>query len=462
MNPLPRRPIVQVYQIVSGRHFLTRLDELNRAQWYSKEALLALQQTKLHRLLTYAYQYVPYYRRLFDQVGFRPDAALSDMASLHKLPILTKATIHDNFDALLTTENKRRTEMSRLTTGGSTGHPLVFMQDANFRDYVTADIHRHLGWAGWQFGQIHAYIWGANFEVKASQAIRARLMNWALNRFVTNAYVLSEESMSAFAAQVRRYRPRLLFGYPSSLHRFAEFVRERSLDDIKFDAIFASAEVLYPDQRRFIEEVFGGKMFNRYGTRELGGISCECGAHTGLHASIDNNYIEILRDLDSNQPAQPGETGHIIVTNLNNYGMPFIRYSIEDMGAWSTLDGCPCGRQLPMMDLVQGRRIDMFKAKDGHSVWGGFASPLFGMEGVKQFQLVQKRLDLVVARIVKEGQLELDETRLAEIERTVHTALGDDVRVEFEFPAEIPVLASGKYRYAISELDNPNKGSVIS
>ena len=81
------------------------------------------------------------------------------------------------------------------------------------------------------------------------------------------------------------------------------------------------------------------------------------------------------------------------------------------------------------MDLVQGRRIDMFKTRDGRSVWGGFASPLFGMKGVKQFQLVQKSLDLVVARIVKDG--ELDPARLAEIERTVHIALGDHVTVEF-------------------------------
>jgi phenylacetate-CoA ligase len=458
MSGLPRRPIIQIYQAVSGRRFLTRLDELNRTQWASASELLVLQQKKLHRLLTYAYEYVPYYRRIFDQVGFRPDHILTNPASLRHLPILTKAIIHENFEDLLTTETKRRASLSHLTTGGSTGHPLTFMQDANFRDYVTADIHRHLGWAGWKLGQVHAYIWGASFEVKASQAIRARLMNWVLNRFVTNAYVLSEEGMGAFADQVRRSRPRILFGYPSSLYRFAEFIREASMDDIKFEAIFASAEVLYPAQRRLIEEVFGGRMFNRYGTRELGGISCECQAHTGLHASIDNNYIEIVRDLSSNESTQPGEPGQIIVTNLNNQGMPFIRYSIEDMGAWSTLGRCPCGRELPLMELVQGRRIDMFRTRDGRSVWGGFASPMFGMKGVKQFQLVQKTLDLVVARIVKEGPL--DETRLDEIEQTIHIALGDQVKVVFEFPDDIPVLDSGKYRYAISELNVPQPEKV--
>lgn len=450
MNAFMRRQVMHVYQLATGRRVLTCLDELNRNQWLSRDELLALQRRKLHQVLVYAYHHIPYYRRTFDQAGFRPDEVLTDLAALHKIPVLTKAIIRENYDDMVTAEPNRRASMSRLTTGGSTGHPLVFMQDSNFRDYVTADIHRHLGWAGWQFGQRHAYIWGANFEVPTSQSLRTRLMDLTLNRFTINAYVLSDETMCAFADRVRREHPLILFGYASSLYRFAQFVRQKDLKDIRFQGIFSSAEVLYPMQRSYIEETFGCKMFNRYGTRDLGGVACECDGHAGLHASIDNNYIEILRDLDSNEPTQPGETGHIIVTNLNNWGMPFIRYSIEDMGAWSTMDDCPCGRKLPLMELVQGRRIDMFKTRDGRSVWGGFASPMFGMKGVKQFQLVQKTLDLVVARVVKEGPL--DEARLAEIERTVQTALGEHVEVKFEFPDEIPVLDSGKYRYAISEL----------
>jgi phenylacetate-CoA ligase len=447
MNSFPRLQAIKLYDKVTGRRFLERLDELNRTQWLSRDELLSLQRNKLHRLLESAYEYVPYYRRLFDRVGFQPSDVLTDLSSMQKIPVLTKATIRDNFDDLLTTNPQRREQMSSLTTGGSTGHPLVFMQDNDFRDYVTADIHRHLGWAGWELGQVHAYIWGANFEVKASQSVRVKLMNWALNRFVTNAYVLSEESMSAFAAQIRHHRPRILFGYPSSLYRFAEFVRERGFDDIKFDGIFASAEVLYPVQRQLIEEVFDGRMFNRYGTRELGGLGCECEAHSGLHASIENVYIEILQD---GRPAKAGQTGDIIVTNLNNRGMPFIRYSIEDMGAWHVEDRCPCGRELPMMDLMLARQIDMFKTRDGRAVWGGFASPMFGMKGVKRFQLVQKSLDHVVARIVKDEAL--DEAKLSEIEHTVKIALGDHVNVEFEFPDEIAVYDSGKYRYAICEI----------
>jgi phenylacetate-CoA ligase len=449
MSSLWRRQAIKLYDLATHRQFLKRLDELNKTQWLSRDELLKLQRDKLYRLLKYAYEHIPYYQRVFDQVSFRPEEVLTDLNSMHKIPLINKSIIRQNFEDLCTSETKRREAMSYLTTGGSTGQPLKFLQDPNFRDHVTADLHRHLGWGGWDLGQVHAYIWGANFEVASSQAFRTRMMDFILNRFVTNAYVLSDESMHAFAEKVRHYRPKLAFCYPSSLYRFGEFVREHSYHDIKFEAMFSSAEVLYPAQRQFIEETFGGKMFNRYATRELACISCECNAHNGMHVSVENVYVEILKD---GQPAAPGETGDVIVTNLNNYGMPFIRYSVGDLGAWSRQESCPCGRQLPLMELVQGRRIDMFKTRDGRAVWGGFASPLFGMKGVEQFQLVQKSLDYVVARIVKNG--ELDQAGLAKIERTVKIALGDQVQVQFEFPEQIGVYDSGKYRYAISEVQD--------
>jgi phenylacetate-CoA ligase len=456
VNSILRRQAIQLYDKVNGRRLLACLDELNRTQWLSRHELLDLQRRKLHQLLQYACEHVPYYGRLFDSISFRPDDVLADLNSMHRIPILTKAIVRENYDALLTTDPQRRKQMTTLTTGGSTGHPMIFMQDNDFRDNVTADLHRHLGWAGWKIGEPHAYIWGASFEVQASQAIRARAMNWVLNRFVTNAYALSKESMSRFITQVRRRRPSILMGYPSSLYAFAEFLDEYGIDDIQFDAVFSSAEVLYPAQRQVLEGTFGGRVFDRYGTRELGGIGCECEAHAGLHTSVENVYIEILRD---GEPAKTGEVGDLVVTNLNNYGMPFLRYGIEDVGAWRVQNICPCGRDLPMMDLVQGRRVDMFHTRDGRAVWGGFASPLFGMPGIKQFQLVQKSFDLVLARIVKDENL--DQAKLVEIERCVKAALGDHVVTKFEFPDEIAVYESGKYRYVLSALEEVQRDGSL-
>jgi phenylacetate-CoA ligase len=184
----------------------------------------------------------------------------------------------------------------------------------------------------------------------------------------------------------------------------------------------------------------------------LGGIACECQAHTGLHLSAENNYVEILCD---GRPALEGETGDIIVTNLNNWGMPFIRYSIEDAGAWHAEKTCACGRAAPMLAGVEGRIVDSFKTQDGRTAWAGFAGA--GYSGlahpaIKQFQIVQKSVDLMLVRLVKDGQV--PQSTLDELTRTFKTAFGENVQVAFEFPDEIPVLPSGKHRYAISELDH--------
>jgi phenylacetate-CoA ligase len=442
---------LKLHELVTGRQILARMRELERTQWLGYEELMTLQRAKLQRLVEYVYQYVPYYQRTFDQAGFHPDDLREDLTSLRRLPILTKAIIRENFEEMLTTEPRRRRQLSKVVTSGSTGHPLIFMQDNGFRDGVTADIQRHVGWAGWRLGQPHAYIWGANFEVIASESLRTRFINWTWNRFVVNAFLLNDEILASFTEQVRRKHPRILFGYASSLYRFAQFVRSGPQRDITFDGVFSSAEVLLPAVRQFIEDTFQCKVFNRYGTKELGGIACECEAHTGLHLSAENNYVEILND---GRPVVPGETGDIIVTNLNNLGMPFIRYSIEDAGAWHQGVDCPCGRAAPRLQTVQGRIVDAFRTRDGRTAWAGFAGA--GYSGlahpaIKQFQIVQKSVDLMVVRLVRDG--EVPQSTLDELTRTIHIAFGDNVEVEFEFPDEIPVLPSGKHQYAISELN---------
>lgn len=444
-----RRQAISLYQTLTGRRFLSRMDELDKSQWLSREELLALQQRKLHRLLQYAYTHVPYYKRLFDQVSFQPDDMLRDPATFEKIPFLTKPLVPKHFDELITTEAKRRNSMTRLSTAGSTGQPLAFMQDTSFRDHTTAELHHHLTWSGWKFGQPHAYIFGASFEASYARNLRAQLMNLLLNRFVTNAYVLSEESMQAFAAQAMRRRPRLLFGYASSLYRFAQFLCDHPRYDLGFvDAVFSTSEVLYPAQRQLIQDTFGCRAFNRYATRELGALACECQAHSGLHVAVENVYIEILQD---GRPARPGASGDIFVTNLNNYGMPFIRYQLADVAAWHPDVGCSCGRAHPKMQVVEGRHNDMFRTRDGGMVWGGIGNPLWSMDGVRKFQFIQKTFDYVVVRIVKDGPLSQEQR--AEVEKAVKTALGDHVKLDFEFPEEIPVGRSGKHRYQICEID---------
>ena len=445
------RAALRMHEQITGRHILKKLEELNCTQWLSRDELLALQRAKLQGLLEYAYEYVPYYQRTFDEVGFKPSDIHQDISSFTKLPILTKSIIRENRNDLLTTEPDLRRRLSKLSTSGSTGQPLIFMQDSDFRDAVTADIQRHMGWAGWELGDLQALIWGAPIRPTLPKKLRARLIDWVWNRFQTDAFVMTDKTMTAFAQRVRRQKPPILFGYATSLYRFAQFIRQSPFQDMTFKGIFSSAELLLPSVRDFIENTFRCRVFNRYGTLELGGVACECGAHTGLHVSVENNYAEILCN---GYPAEPGEVGDIIVTNLNNRGMPFIRYSIGDAGAWYLGEKCPCGRVSPMLQAIEGRIVDSFKTGDGRIVWAGFAGAAFHCldnPAIKQFQVVQKSLDNIVVRLVPDG--EIPRPVLDEITHAIQVIFGVKVKVNFEFPDAISPLPSGKHRYAVSELN---------
>ncbi len=323
------------------------------------------------------------------------------------------------------------------------------MQDSNFRDMVTADIQRHLGWAGLKPGDVHALIWGAAYHRSLKVKIRKYLIDRVWNRFQMNAFKLSEANMAAFAKQVQRRSPRLLFGYAASINQFAHFIRHSPFKDISFDSIVVTAELLLPSARQNIEETFRGKAFNRYGTLDLGGVACECPAHTGLHVSLENNFVEILC---GGSQARPGEVGEIIVTNLNNLGMPFIRYSIDDAGAWYEGGDCPCGRQMPMLDRIEGRITEMFITRDGRSIRAAFSSGFkcLAHPAIRQFQVIQKSLDEFTLRLVTSE--DLPQAILENIARSFQVVFGETARVNIEFLEEIPALPSGKHAYAVSEV----------
>ena len=331
MKGIFNRSIINLYDHAAGRGILSTLDELKRSQWLSQDELHAMQQAKLKRLLHYAYRFVPYYRKTFDQVSFHPDDFERSPESFYQLPILTKPIIREHWDEMQTTEPERRRQLSRLSTSGSTGQPLIFMQDPVFRNAVTADIQRNMEWCGLKLGELQAFIWGLPLKRSLKQAARTRLIDAVWNRFFLNAFAMTEPAMHAFARRIQSQKPAVLFGYATSIYRFAQFVEQHSYSGITFRGIYASAEQLMPSVRNYIESVFPCRVFNRYGTLELGGVACECEAHTGMHLSMENNWVEIL---DQGMPAADGVMGDLIVTNLNNLGMPFIRYSIGDVAAW--------------------------------------------------------------------------------------------------------------------------------
>jgi phenylacetate-CoA ligase len=170
-----------------------------------------------------------------------------------------------------------------------------------------------------------------------------------------------------------------------------------------------------------------------------------------MHISFENNFVEILQE---GCPTTPGEVGNLIVTNLNNFGMPFIRYSIDDSASWSLSDHCQCGRESPKLSRLEGRVVDTFQTPDSRIAWSGFAGAAFhclAHPSIREFQVVQKSLNRMIIRLVPFGEVPNDV--LEEIKQAIWMVFGETMIVEFEFLQAISPLSSGKHCYAISELN---------
>lgn len=444
-----RRQGFEFYDKVTGHDILSTLDKLDRTQWLSSDELETLQMRRLQSLLEYACMYVPHYRRLFDQIGFRPGDLESDPASFQRIPPVSKAYIRDHADEFFTTEPGRRKGLSQDATTGSTGEPFIFWEDRHCQNCAVASTLRHHTWCGWQPGQLRLYLWGIPYDMTLKQKLRLKARNLAWNLVFANAFNPSDENMSDWAELIRKRKPKLLHGYASALYSFAYFVHENGWDDVRLPAVYPTSGVLYSYQRELIEEAFQCQVFDRYATQEVSGIACECEAHTGMHLCTETNYVEILDE--NNIPAKDGEAGNVVVTNLTNYVFPFIRYHQGDIARISTRQ-CTCGRGQPMLEKVEGRVHEMFRTSDGRQValWG-IDYPFRDMEGVRKFQLVQKSLDHIVVRVVKDGPM--NQTQRAAVEKVITLALGDQSKIDYEFPDEIPPARSGKHRYLICEID---------
>jgi phenylacetate-CoA ligase len=266
------------------------------------------------------------------------------------------------------------------------------------------------------------------------------------------AFELSPANLDRFVAEIRRFRPRMLFGYPSSLALIAQHAQAAgvALDRLGIRVAFVTSERLYDHQREAIERVFGCPVANGYGGRDAGFIAHAC-PHGRLHVTAEDIVVEILDA--TGRPVAPGETGEIVVTHLATADFPFIRYRTGDVGALDP-EPCPCGRGLPVLGRIEGRTTDFVVAADGTVMHGlALIYVLRDMEDIDQFKIIQESLDRTCVCLT--ATRPLPASRVAEIEAQFRRRLGNGVEVCVEQVADIPRERSGKYRYVVSRVVLP-------
>jgi phenylacetate-CoA ligase len=157
-----------------------------------------------------------------------------------------------------------------------------------------------------------------------------------------------------------------------------------------------------------------------------------------------------LEFIENGEKVGAGESGEILVTNLDANAMPLIRYEIGDCGV-PIDDECPCGRGLPLMKNIEGRRDDFLILPDGRLVSPRRTSTsVWAVLGVDQYRIIQKKKDLAVIELVK-GQ-GFSEHTITQASDGLRAVLGPDVQVRVDVVDNIPTGKTGKMRKVISEV----------
>jgi len=431
------------------------LKQLHESEKMNTETLQRVQDERLSNLLTHAYRHVPYYRKAILASGVIDINENVDLNLFHSIPLLDKITIHSNMEAMKSDDIYQRQYIYNAS-GGSTGEPVSLIQDNNFTEWCTASKLLFDEWTNLTPGDKKILLWGSKRDLLVGrESLKAEIFKWLSHEYWLNAYQMTKQQMKMYVKKINSFKPLHILAYADSIDELSQFIEKQALEVHAPKSIITSAGTLFPEMRERIERVFLAPVFNRYGSREVGAIACECDRHEGLHVSVLTNYIEILRPDGTCSP--PGEIGEIVVTSLVNYAMPLIRYRIGDLAAWSKKP-CSCGRGWSLLMEVSGRVSDTFITNQGTRVNGKYFHHLFYFnDWVRRYQIIQEKIDYIRVLIVLSDSDAVEENykgELKSIRNNIQSIMGDECLVDYEFLKDIPPTASGKHLYTISKVSN--------
>jgi phenylacetate-CoA ligase len=410
----------------------------------SKHDIEAIQTDRFLSLWNYLWKNNEFYRNRFIEAGIEKQDVQA-VADIAKIPILTKSDIRQNGCRIISA-GYSKDQLLHYKTGGSTGKALDIYITEECSEQRNACARRHDRWTGWEQGEYIGAAWG---NPKKTETIREFIINTCLQPYIyLDTMSVTEQAVSHFVKEWKAKQPTLLFGHAHSLYILANMIEDLNLSGVHPKGIISTSMMLLPHERKKIEEVFLCKVTDRYGCEEVSLIASECERHEGMHLNIEHLVIEIIRE--DGTAADVGEPGRIIVTDLMNMAMPFVRYQVEDIGILLDRE-CSCGRALPLMGPVQGRIADFLIKNDGTKIAGIsiIENTLTKLNGIDQLQIIQESLKEFNINIVPGSQY--NEGVKKDLIDYFITLFGS-VTININECKEIQPEKSGKYRFTICKI----------
>jgi phenylacetate-CoA ligase len=422
---------------------LALLQQMEQSQWYAPEVIEDLQLRQLAALLAHAWATVPWYRSAWKDT-FDPAAPLT-RESFARLPLLSRSTLRDQFEALKSAKcPSEHGQVGMQRTSGSTGAPVRFLTTSFTGLY-------------WRVFTLRDHLWHRRDLSRKLAVVRQsskleRAPNWGIaTAGLVETGPAIGNSIRLDAAEILDWldaeRPDYFFTHPSLLQTLARLSIQRGLRLEGLLEVRTLAEALDPALRELCREAWDVPLTDVYSSTDAGYLALQCPEHTHYHVQSEGVLLEVL-DEQGNR-CGPGETGRVVVTTLQNYAMPLVRYEIGDYAEVGP--PCPCGRGLPVLNRILGRVRNMIVTPDGKTFWPAFGPlRLADVLPIRQFQFVQRTLTLIEGRIVVDTPL--DAAQEALLRERVLSRIPPGIELKITYCDRIERSASGKFEDYVSEV----------
>ncbi|PTO86895.1 hypothetical protein CWN98_12550 [Vibrio splendidus] len=402
-----------------------------------------VQKKNLIELMCHCRKNVPFYSRIGDSSEFSYD-------EFRQIPLMSKDEIRANFDALISTDHHQRNSYKN-SSGGSTGEPLVFIQDKLYSEWGRAVKSLYDSWSGLEPCDKQLRLWGSERDVVGQGlTIKQRVVRWIKNEKWINTFTLDDKLLEEITVDINKNNYKQITSYVDTAHELSRYIlRNNKIVDFN-GSIITSAGTLFPEARKMIENAMNCSVFNRYGSREVGDIACSNLESNGLLVFSPIHFVEVL---DNNgNPVSEGEIGEVIVTTLKNFSMPLIRYRIGDIAKVKKYNA---NGSVAVFESVEGRSTDLLKSVDGKTVLPAYFIHMFGVVekkfSIKKIQFIQRsNLEIKIVVCFME---EIDKNMFEKISSEIVCNVLGDVGLEVEYVSDIPKNRSGKFQYVISHVN---------
>jgi phenylacetate-CoA ligase len=432
--------VLKTGDLILNTNFIALLQTWRKTAALDQVALKKLQAKKLKKMLTIASEKSVFYKKLTIQ----PNA--DAITWLNEFPVLTKKVFRDNIEYIVTQKDK--IGLTPIMSSGSTGPPAKVYFSKNELSNNRALQVLWWEWAGYQFGNSLLQT-----GVNMNRTREKKAKDFFLNTRYIDAMKHDEKQILEELNLLQKEPRKHFIAYASSLYLFAKTALEHKIKDVKFDSVVSLGEKLLPNFRDAIEQAFSCKVYDTYGASEGFLIASQC-TEGKYHIVSPHVVVELLDD--AGNEVRPGEIGRVVLTGLDNFSTPLIRYEVGDLAVKAISENCTCGLELPLLGEVIGRQTEFLLTPKGKYITvQTVVRILKQFPEIEQFKVVQSsESEFKLIYLSYKNKIDVREKGIRQMFEDVFE---ESLNFDFEKVSQLPKAKSGKFQLIENHVINTEK-----